>query len=170
MISSKRKLDLKDLHDLGKEFLNKIFQEFLNNNIIKTFSRNTSLGAVFAEGFNRTFKFLLERPIFENCDGNWIDVLPTITKQYTNRIQSSTKLMPIQASLKKVEGFVYRNILDERMKIKPKFQINDLVGTAGLKKTFSKWDITNWSYKLYKITETVNDTIPSYHIDNLLER
>ena len=30
--------------------------------------------------------------------------------------------------------------------------------------------MTNWSYKLYKITEILNDTIPSYHIDNLKER
>ena len=30
--------------------------------------------------------------------------------------------------------------------------------------------MTNWSYKLYKITETINDTIPSYRLDNLPER
>ena len=26
------------------------------------------------------------------------------------------------------------------------------------------------SYKLYKVTEIINDTLPSYHIDNLPER
>ena len=35
---------------------------------------------------------------------------------------------------------------------------------------FSKSDTTNWSYKLYKITEIVNDTIPSYKINNLPEK
>ena len=35
---------------------------------------------------------------------------------------------------------------------------------------FSKGDTTNWSYKLFKITEIVNHTIPSYKIDNLPER
>ena len=106
----------------------------------------------------------------EKGDGNWIHVLPTITKQYNNRVHSSTKLTPIQASLKKNEGFVYKNLLDKRNKIKPKFQINNLVRTADLKRTFSKGDTTNWSYKLYKITEIINDTIPSYKIDNLSER
>ena len=48
--------------------------------------------------------------------------------------------------------------------------MNDLVRTADLKKTFSEGDTTNWSYKLYKINEIINDTIPSYHIDNLPER
>ena len=93
-----------------------------------------------------------------------------ITKQYNNRTHSTTKLTPIQASLKKNEGYVYKNLLDKRKKIKPKFQINDLVRTADLKKTFSKGDTTNWSYKLYKITEIINDTLPSYHIDDLPER
>ena len=79
-------------------------------------------------------------------------------------------MTPIQASLEKNEGFVYENLLDKRKKITPKFQINDLVRTADLKKTFSKGDATIWSYKLYKITEFIDDTIPSYHIDNLKER
>ena len=148
--------------DRGKEFYNNIFQDFLNKNNIKHYSRNSSYGAVFAERFNRTIRDLLKRPVFEKRDGNWIDILPTITKQYNNRIHSSTKLTPIQASLKKNEGYVYKNLLDKRKKVTPKFQVNDLIRTADLKKTFSKGDTTNWSYKLYKITEIINDTIPSY--------
>ena len=104
-------------------------------------------------------------------DANWIDVLSTITKQYNNKILSSTKLSPIQASLKKNEGCVYKNLIDKRNKIKPKFHINDLVRTADSRnKHFLKSDTINWSYKLYKITKIVKDTIPSYHIDNLKER
>ena len=61
-------------------------------------------------------------------------------------------------------------MLDKRKKIKPKLQINDLVRVADLKRTFSKGDTTNWSYKMYELTEIFNDTIPSYHIDNLPER
>ena len=79
-------------------------------------------------------------------------------------------MTPIQASLEKNEGYVYKNLLDKRNKIKPKYEIGDLVRTADLKKTFSKGDTTNWSYKLYKITEIVNDTIASYRHNNLKER
>ena len=169
LISSKRKPNLIET-DHGKEFYNNIFQDFLNKNNIKLYSRNSSFGSVFAERFNRTIRDLLKKIVFERGDAKWIDILPTKTKQYNNRIQSSTKLTPIQASLKKNEGYVYKNLLDKRTKVKPKFQINDLVRTADLKKTFSKGDTTNWSYKLYKITESINDTIPSYRIDNLKER
>ena len=169
LLSSKRKPNLIE-SDRGKEFYNNIFQDFLNKNNIKLYSSNTSYGAVFAERFNRTIRDLLKKTVFEQGDAKRIDVLPTITKQYNNRTHSSTKLTPIQASLKRNEGFVYKNLIDKRNKIKPKFQINDLVRTADLKKTFSKADTTKWSYKLYQITEIINDTIPSYKIDDLKER
>ena len=61
-------------------------------------------------------------------------------------------------------------MLDKRKKKTPKFQLNNLVRTADLKRTFSKSDTTNWSYKLYEITEIINDTIPTYEIDKLLEK
>ena len=170
LISSKRKPNLIE-SDRGKEFYKNIFQDFLNKNNIKLYSRNSSYGAVFSERFNRTIRDLLKKIIvFEQGDANWIDILPTITKQYNNRIHSSTKLSPKDASLKKNEGYVFKKLLDKRKKVKPKFQINDLVRTADLKRTFSKGDTTNWSYKFYKITEIINDTIPSYKIDNLTER
>ena len=169
LINSKRSPNLIET-DRGKEFYNNVFQDFLNKNNIKLYSRNSSYGAVFAERFNRTIRDLLKKIVFEQGDAKWIDILPTITEQYNNRIHTSTKLSPKDASLKKNEGFVYKNLLDKRKKVKPKFQINDLVRTADLKRTFSKGDTTNWSYKLYKITEIINDTIPTYHIDNLPER
>ena len=169
LLNSKRSPNLIET-DRGKEFYNNIFQDFLNKNIIKLYSRNSLYGAVFAERFNRTIRDLLKKPVFEKGDGNWIDVLQTITKQYNNKTHSSTKLTPTQASLKKHQGYVYKNLLDKRKKVKPKYEIGDLVRTADLKKTFSKGDTTNWSYKMYKITEIINDTIPSYKIDNLKER
>ena len=169
LINSKRKPNLIET-DRGKEFYNNIFQDFLNKNNIKLYSRNSSYGAVFAERFNRTIRDLLKKIVFEQGDAKWIDILPMITEQYNNRIHTSTKLSPKDASLKKNKGFVYKNLLDKRKKVKPKYEIGDLIRTADLKKTFSKGDTTNWSYKLYKITEIINDTIPSYKIDNLTER
>ena len=164
MISSKRKPNLIET-DRGKEFYNSIFQNFLQNNNIKPYSRNSSMGAVFAERLNKSMGNLLKKFVFERGDANWIDALPTITKQCNSRIHSSTKLNRIQASLKKNEEFVCNILLNKKRRIKPKFQVNNLVRTAFLMRIFSKGDTTNWSYKLYKITQFVNDTIPSYKID-----
>ena len=134
------------------------------------YSRNTSPGAVFAERFIGTIRDLLKWIVFEQRGTKWIDVLHKITKQYNNRIHSLAKLTPIQASVNKKEGYVYKNLLDKREKIKPKFQVNDLLRTADLNKLFSKGDTTNWSYKLRKSTEIIIDTVASkkttiYHND-----
>ena len=79
-------------------------------------------------------------------------------------------MSPIQASSKKNEGFAHQNVLEKRKKIKPKFQTNILLRMADIKEKFSKKDTTNWSYKLYKTTENIKDTVPAYKIDNLSER
>ena len=65
LISSERKPNLIE-SDRGKEFYNIIFQDFLNKNNIKLFSRNSSYGAVFAERFNRTIRDLLKKIVFEH--------------------------------------------------------------------------------------------------------
>ena len=91
---------------------------------------------------------ILKRLLFEKGDGNWIDVLPKTTKQYINRVHTSTKLTPLQASSKKNEGYVYKKLLDKRKKVKPKIQVNNHARTADLKKMISKGDTTNWSYNL----------------------
>ena len=132
LLTSKRKPSLIE-SDRGKEFFNIIFQNFLNENNNKFYSRNSSYGAVFAERFNRTIRDLLKRPVFEKGDGNWIDVLPLKTKQYNNRGHTSTKLTQTQASLKKNKGYVYNKLTDKRNKINPKFQIDYLVRTCDLK-------------------------------------
>ena len=63
------------------------------------------------------------------------------------------------------EGYVYHKLLDKGMKIKPKFEIQDIVRTEGLKWTFSKGDSTYWSHRFYELREIFIDTIPSYKID-----
>ena len=57
-----------------------------------------------------------------------------------------------------------------KKQLNPEFQVNDLVQTAVLKKTFSKGDNTNWSYNNLKTVEGINDAKPSYRIDHLPER
>ena len=99
LISSNKRLIVIE-NDRRKDCYNSIFfQKFPDENIIKHYSRNTSLGAVFAESFNRSIRDLLKRPVFERRESSLIDIKPTKTKQCKNRIHSSTKLTPTEASL-----------------------------------------------------------------------
>ena len=95
LISSKRKPNLIE-SDRGKDFYNKLFQGFLNKNNIKSYSRKSSYGAVLAARLNRTIRNFPKKPVFEKGDGKWIDLLALITKQYNNRVHSSTRLTTIQ--------------------------------------------------------------------------
>ena len=103
-------------------------------------------------------------------NADWISELPSVIKQYNNTIHQSTKLTPIQASKKSSEKIVYSNLQDKRRKLDPKFKSVQLVRTADIKRVFSKGDLTNYSYKLYTITEVIQDTIPSYRLDYSPER
>ena len=167
--SSNRKPNLLETDD-GKEYVNKIFNEFLNNNKIKRYSRYTDKGAVFAERFNKTIRNLLKKPVFEKGKVDWLSELLSVIKKYNNTTHHSTKMTPIQASKKINEKLVFSNLRDDRVKRQPKFKLGDLVRTADIRRVFSKGDSTNWSYKLYTITEIIHDTIPSYRLDYLPER
>ena len=65
----------------GKDFHNTLFQDLLNKNNIKYFSRSTYLGAVFAKRPNCTIRDFRKRHVFEK-KSNWIVITPTITKRY----------------------------------------------------------------------------------------
>ena len=79
-------------------------------------------------------------------------------------------MTPIQASKTVNEKLVSNNLQDRRVRKQPKYKLGDLVRTSDIRKVFSKGDSTNYSYKLYTITEVIHDTIPSYRIDYLPER
>ena len=170
IITTSKRKPLKLESDRGTEFYNSIFQNFLKSKNIHHYSRFTDKGPSIAERVIRTVRNLLKKPIFLAGNANWLSELPSVIKQYNNTIHHSTKMKPIDASKKSNERKVYSNLQDRRVRQKPKFKLGDLVRTADIKRVFSKGDSTNWSYKLYTITENIHDTIPSYRIDYLPER
>ena len=169
LTTSKRK-PLKIESDRGTEFYNSIFQNFLKSKNINHYSRYTDKGPSIAERVIRTIRNLLKKPVFLAGNANWLKELPSVTKKYNNTIHSSTKMTPTQASKKSNEKAVFDNLRDDRQKQRPKIKLGDLVRTADIKKVFSKGDSTNYSFKLYTITEVIHDTIPSYRVDYLPER
>ena len=137
---------------------------------IQHYSRFTDKGPSIAERVIRTVRNLLKKPVFEKGRADWLSELPSVVKQYNNTIHHSIKMTPNQASKKINEKLVFSNLRDDRVKRQPKFKLGQLVRTADIKRVFSKGDSTNYSYKLYTITEVIHDTIPSYRIDYLIEQ
>ena len=170
ILSLSKRSPIKIHSDRGKEFHNSVFQNFLKLKNIDLYSTYTDKGAVIAERVNKTIRNLLKKLVFERGDSRWLELLPIITKKYNNTIHHSTKFTPVEASKSINEDEVFFNLRDKRKKRNPKYKLNDLVRTADKRNIFSKFDSTNWSYNLYKITEIIDDTIPSYRINNLPER
>ena len=169
LIESKRK-PVKIESDRGSEFYISIFQNLLKTKNIQHYSRFTDKGPSIAERVVRTLRNLFKKPVFEKGRADWLSELPSVIKKYNNSIHSSTKMTPNQASKKVNEKKVFSNLKDNREIQKPRYKLGQLVRTADIKRVFSKGDSTNWSYKLYTITEVIHDTIPSYRIDYLPER
>ena len=170
MLTKSKRKPLKIESDRGLEFYNSIFQNFLKSKNIQHYSRYTDKGPSIAERVIRTIRNLLKKPVFEKGNANWLSELPSVIKQYNNTFHHSIKMKPIDASRKSNQKLVYNNLKDDREKQKPKYKLGQLVRTADIKRVFSKGDSTNYSYKLYTITEVIHDTIPSYRLDYLPER
>ena len=148
----------------------KTFIYSLKPNDFHRYSCYTNKGAVFAERFNRTIRNLLRKPGFEKGNANWVGEYRSVIKKYSNTIHHSTKMTSMDASKNKNEDEIYNSLQDKRNKRNPKYRVGDFVRTADKGSTFSKGDSTNWSCKFYPITEIIDDTTPSHHIEYLPER
>ena len=167
-ISKRSPVKLKS--DRRADFYDDTFQNFLKCKIIHHYSSFTEEGQSIAERGIRTVRSLLKKPVVEKGNAGWLFELSTVIKQYKNTIHCSTKMTPIQASRKSNEKEVYSNLRDDSEKQKPRYKLGQLVRTADIKNVFSKGGSTDWSNKLYTITEVIHDTIPSYRINFLPER
>ena len=156
--------------DRSTEFYNSFFQNILKSKNIRHYSRFTDKGPSIAERVIRTIRNLFKKPVFEKGRTDWLFELPSVFKQYDDTIHHSNKMTPIQASKKSNQKIVCSNLKDNREVRKHKFKLGQLIRTSDIKRVISKGDSTNYSYKLYTITDIIHDTIPSYRIDYLPER
>ena len=62
------------------------------------------------ERFNRTIRDKMFKYFCTNNAGKFVDVLDLLVDQYNNTIHSSIKMIPTEASRKKNENKVWRNL------------------------------------------------------------
>ena len=167
IITSSKRSPLKLESVGGKEWFNSIFQIFLKSKNIQHYSRFTDKGPSILERVIPTVRNFLKKPVFEKGRANWISELPSVIKQYNNTIHSSVKMTLIQASKKSNEKEDYSNLQDRRVRQEPKFELGQLVRTVDVKRVLSRGDSTNYSYKLYRITQVLYNTVRRYIIDYL---
>ena len=146
----------------GSEFYNKTFKSLLKEYETKLYSTHSDLKAVFIERFNRTLLHIINKPMFINVDGNWVNILNDAVIIYNNNIHSTINMKPVDASNNpdKVRyTFSFKNN-------KPKIKIGDYVRNADKRNIFAKEYTSNWNRELFKVNEVLKTQPATYKIEN----
>ena len=156
--------------DKGTEFYNKKMNDLRKLNNIKLYSTENEEKSSIAERWIRTMKEKMFKYFTDNNTYKYIDVLPDLVEDYNNTVHSSTKLTPIEASKKKNELTVWRNLYPDRYKtsrLNPKFSVGDEVRITKKKKVFEKGYTTRWTEEIFTIKE-IRETNPiTYKLEDL---
>ena len=160
--------------DEGKEFYNKMMNEWMKENNIIRYSTHGEHKSVVVERFNRTLKEIMWKKFTTENTRNWINMLDKLLHSYnSDRIHSTIGMTPAEASLKKNEQEVLQNTLSKTRNIstsKVRFKVGDHVRLSRIKRLFEKGYLPNWSEALYIIDE-VQETVPvTYKIKDSLNR
>ena len=151
--------------DKGTEFKNKNVKD-----LVELYSTENEEKSSIAERWIRTIKEKMWKYFTDNNTYKYIDVLPDLVEDYNNTVHSSTKLTPIDASKKKNELTVWRNLYPDRYKtsrLNPKFSVGDEVRITKKKKDFEKGYTTRWTEEIFTIKE-IRETNPiTYKLKDL---
>ena len=159
--------------DLGKEFYNKTFEEFLNHNNIEIYStqnapdERTTYGShnPVIERFNRTLKHWMYTKFTERGNRIWVDILPELIEKYNNKIHRSIGVTPIEASNN--PKLISETTNENNMKEKQRFKVGDRVRMFKWKKHFEKGVTYKWTKEIFRVTK-VNQTNPiTYSLHDL---
>ena len=151
--------------DKGKEFYNKNVKD-----LVELYSTENEEKSSIVERWIRTIKEKMWKYFTDNNTYTYIGILPDLVEDYNNTVHSSAKLTPVEASKKKNELTVWRNLYPDRLKIHdltPKFSVGDEVRISKKKKTFEKGYTTRWTEEIFTITEIQNTNPITYKIADL---
>ena len=148
-------------------------KEFYNNNVkglVEIYSTENEEKRSIVERWIRTMKEKIWKYFTDNNTYTYIDVLPDLVEDYNNTVHSSIKITPVEASKKKNELTVWRNLYPDRYKINditPKFSAGDEVRISKKKKTFEKGYTTRWTEEIFTITKIQNTNPITYKLADL---
>ena len=156
--------------DRGSEFYNKTFKSLLKEYGTKLYSTYSDLKAVFIERFNRTLLHIINKPMFINGDGNWVNILNDAVVTYNNNIHSTINMTPVDASNNpdKVKYYISETASQiNSTKATPKFKVGDYVRNVDKRNIFSKGYTSNWNRELFKVNEVLKTHPPTYKIEDI---
>ena len=160
--------------DMGKEFYNKIFQDFLNDNEIEIYSTYNQLDER-TQGLSHNpiierFKSLMYKKFTENGNRIRIKDLPELIDFYNNKIHRTIRVTPTEAFenpeliSKKVDE---NNNENDNIKENQKFNIGDRVRIYKWKNKFEKGVTHSWTKEIFIIKKIYNTKPFTYKLHDL---
>lgn len=151
--------------DAGSEFLNVQFKKWMKDNNISLYHTYSENKSAMIERFNRTLKTIMWKEFTINGNYNWIDIIDDLLETYNNKVHSSIKMTPTQASMSKNESILLaRQNSDHRTFNKAKFKKGDKVRISYVKGMFEKGYTPKWSWEVYTIEKVHQTKPPTYSL------
>ena len=138
--------------DRGKEFLNKVFQDYLKEENIHFFTgENDDVKCAIAERFNSTLQSKMWRYFTHKNTYTWYDVLPKLVALYNNTYHKSISGTPAQVTPENSDILFYRLYEQPpKKKMKPlTLKTGDKVRMLKKKKTFNRGYEPNWTEEFF---------------------
>ncbi|KAJ8981998.1 hypothetical protein NQ317_013652 [Molorchus minor] len=145
--------------DNGTEFYNKHFFALMKSWNINHYSTFSTKKAAIVERVIRTLKTWFYIEFSARGSYKWLDILPTITRKYNNKIHRTINMRPSEVtSTTLLEAYSHPKVA-----LKPKYLVNDVVRISKYKGVFDKGFTANFSTELFRIVK-VNITNPTTYL------
>lgn len=141
--------------DRGKEFYNSKFKKLLSNYNVKLYSTYSDKKAAIVERCIRTLKADMWKQFSYRGNYKYMDILPTLVKEYNYRKHRTIKMAPIEVNQTN-EQLLLDTVYNYEIinKQKQKFHNGTYVRISKYKNIFEKNYTQNYSYEIFRIYKT----------------
>ena len=149
---------------MGREFLNRPFQNWLKQHHIEHFhTHNFDTKASIAERFIRTLKEKLWRYFTYTNSRRYVEVLPALVESYNNTYHRSIRHAPNSVNSENQETVWLTLYADPELR-KPKLKVGDQVRLSMTRTRFGKGYLPGWTDELFQVAQVFQDNPPYYKI------
>ena len=151
--------------DRGKEFYNRTFQRWAEEQDIHHFSTEGDAKASVVERFNRTLKERLYRYLTTANTLRFDNVLPQLVQGYNATRHRSIGMPPEDVTWDNEEA-VWKRLYSKRLKgyKKPQFKVGDRVRLNTIHRTFEKGYLPGWTEEVFVVHRVIPGPVPTYKI------
>lgn len=169
IIFKKSECKPRSLHtDKGREFVNKPFQKFLENNNINFYKASDPVTkAAICERYIRTMKSLIYKYFTYTGTECYCEILESLVVLYNNRWHRSIGMAPAEVNERNILKVWERLNKCNNKKRLPLLKCNDFVRLAKPKEIFDKGYKPVWTQEIFTIKEVIPHSQPVYRIQDL---